>query len=362
MTRLLQPLHDLRFLGLAFMAVATAETRGDDWPQWMGPRRDAVWRETGIVDKFPEGGPNVRWRTPIGGGYAGPAVAGGRVYVTDRIVQEGSQDPGGPFERGRTPAVERVLCLSEGDGRILWKHEYDCPYTVSYPAGPRTTPAVHEGRVYTLGAEGHLFCFEAETGKVAWSRDLKKDYAIEVTPTWGFASNPLVDGKNLICLVGGEGTAAVAFDKDTGQERWRALTATGRHGPGYGSPVIIEAGGCRQLIVWHPEAVSSLNPETGQVYWEHPFRVREGLTLATPRVAGDRLFVSAFYDGSMMLRLDTGKPAAQLLWHRKGNSERNSDALHCLISTPFFEGAHLYGVCSYGQLRCLQAETGDRLW
>ncbi|MCI0354115.1 MAG: PQQ-binding-like beta-propeller repeat protein, partial [Acidobacteria bacterium] len=178
----------LGLLGLAALVLATMPARGDDWPQWLGPQRDGVWRESGILKTFPKDGPQVRWRTPIGGGYAGPAVAGGRVYVTDRVLKEGAKDPASQFKRGRTPASERVLCLNEADGKIVWKHEYDCSYTISYPAGPRTTPVVQDGKVYTLGAEGHLLCLQTETGKVVWSRDLKKDYGIASSPMWGFSS------------------------------------------------------------------------------------------------------------------------------------------------------------------------------
>lgn len=352
----------LGLIGLAALLLVTTPARGDDWPQWQGPQHDGVWRETGILDKFPDGGPIVRWRTPISGGYAGPAVAGGRVYVTDRVLGDGSDNRANQFQRGNISGVERVLCLDNADGKMLWKHEYPCPYTVSYPAGPRTTPVIHDGKVYTLGAEGNLFCLEAETGKVEWSRELKKDYEMTISPVWGFSSNPLLDGKKLICLVGGAGTTVVAFDKDTGKELWRALNSSGSHGPGYGSPILIEAGGRRQLIVWHTEAVSSLDPETGRVFWEQPFRIQNGQTVPTPRQHGELLFVTGFYDGSMMLRLDRDRPAASVVWQRKGQSERNTDALHSVICTPFLEGGHIYGVCSYGQLRCLNADTGDRLW
>ncbi len=347
--------------GLALIALENPPSCADDWPQWQGPSRDGVWRESGIVATFPSGGPPVRWRTPIGGGYAGPAVAGGRVYVTDRVLGEGSRNPANQFQRGNISGGERVLCLDEADGKILWKHEYPCSYTISYPAGPRTTPVVADGKVYTLGAEGHLFCLEAETGKVVWSHDFKKEYAIE-TAVWGFTANPLLDGQRLICLAGGEGTAVLAFDKGSGQEIWRALSTRGGHGPGYGSPIIAEAGGRRQLIVWHTEAVSSLDPETGGVFWEQPFRIQQGQTVPTPRQHGELLFVTGFYDGSMMLRLDRDRPAASVAWQRKGQNERNTDALHSVICTPFLEDGHIYGVCSYGQLRCLRADTGDRLW
>jgi hypothetical protein len=234
--------------------------RADEWAQWLGPKRDGIWRENGILRKFPENGPKLRWRVPVGGGYSEPSIVQDRVYLTDRQLATGASNPADPFARGSIPGKERVLCLSDKDGKLLWSHEYDCPYTVSYPAGPRATPLVADGKVFTLGAEGHLFCFEAASGRVAWSRDLKKDYNVP-TPLWGFSAHPLLDGNKLICLVGGEGSTAVAFDKDTGREVWRALTAKE---PGYCPPMIYQIGGKRQLIIWHPESINGLDPETVQ--------------------------------------------------------------------------------------------------
>jgi outer membrane protein assembly factor BamB len=321
-----------------------------------------VWRETQIVKTFPEGGPPVRWRVKVGGGYAGPAVVGDRVYITDKQLSAGETDSNNPFERGRRQATERVLCLNDADGSIVWKHEYDCPYTVSYPAGPRTTPVVRDGRVYTLGSEGHLFCLDAKTGSVVWSKNFQTDYGRTQSPVWGYSANLLLDGDRLICLVGGKGTAVVAFDKSTGKELWRALDAEGEHASGYSSPVIVEAGGQRQLIVWHPSALSSLNPETGKVFWEQPFTSKSGLSVATPRNVGNFLFISAFYDGSLLLTLDKDKPQSTVVWRRHGQNEKITDSLHSLISTPVIDGDHIYGVCSYGELRCLDLKTGDRLW
>ena len=333
-------------------------SRGDDWPQWLGPQRDGVWRETGILEKFPTNGPTVRWRTTIGAGYSGPAVALGRVYITDRQLASKGSNPKDPFQRGLIQGTERVLCLNGADGQILWKQEYDCPYNVSYPSGPRTTPVVHEGKVYTLGTEGHLFCYDANSGKNLWSHEFKKDFGIDA-PVWGFAGHPLLDGQKLICLAGGSGSIVVAFDKDTGKELWRSLSAKE---PGYAPPMIYEAGGQRQLIVWHPESINSLDPETGKLYWTKPYPARSGLSLSTPRKMGDLLFITSFYNGPIMLRLDSEKPDATILWRGKGTNERNTDGLHSIISTPFLEDGHIYGVCSYGQLRCLKADTGERLW
>jgi outer membrane protein assembly factor BamB len=327
----------------------------DDWPQWLGPRRDSVWRESGIVEKLPTNGPPVRWRARVGGGYAGPSVANGRVYVADRqLVQAASN----AADRSVTRSLERVLCLNETDGEVLWKYEYECPYTISYPAGPRVMPQVSQGKVYALGAEGNLCCLDAVGGKLLWSHDFKKEFGIKA-PMWGFAGHPLLEGNRLICLVGGAGSVAVAFDKDTGKEIWRALSA---EEPGYCSPIIYEAGGKRQLILWHPEAANALDTETGEVYWSVPFKSRAGMTLATPRKLGDLLFFTAFYSGSLMLRLDSAKPAAATVWRTLKVNEKDTTHLNAVMCTPFLEDGYIYGVCSYGQLRCLKMETGERIW
>ena len=343
---------------LIFLFFAGPLLKADDWPQWLGPQRDGVWRETGLMEKFPDNGPPVRWRTPIGGGYAGPAVAGGRVYIFDRQLAAGSSHPKNPFDRAVVPGMERLLCLDEKTGKILWQTEYDCPYSVSYAAGPRTTPLVAAGKVYVLGAEGNLTCADAAAGKILWSRDFKKDFGA-VTPMWGFSAHPLLDGNKLICLVGGSNSVAVAFDKNSGAELWRALSAKE---PGYAPPILITAGGKRQLIIWHAEAVNALDPETGKVYWSEPWVIRSGMSIATPRQSGDQLFLTAFYNGAALFQLDRDKPAATVVWQSKKVSEKDTTELHSTMSTPWFEGDYVYGVCSYGQLRCLKAATGERVW
>jgi outer membrane protein assembly factor BamB len=366
-------IHHSVYLGgfaLAFWAAAAAVARADDWPQWLGPQRDGVWRETGIIDKFPAEGASIRWRTPIGGGYSGPAVAGGRVYITDRQLPMGVKNPSNAFGRDAVPGTERVLCLDEKTGKVLWKHEYNCSYQVSYPAGPRTTPVVSGGKVYTLGAMGDLLCLDITNGKVLWSKNFPRDYKVPV-PVWGFSASPLLDGDRLICLVGGQGSVAVAFHKDTGKEMWRALSAKE---PGYAPPMIFEVARKRQLIIWHPESVNALDPETGKVYWSQPFgsqkigpgrtMLKAALSIPTPRLLGDLLFVTAFYDGPLMLKLDTDKPGAAVLWQGKSHSEApdQTDGLHSIISTPVLKDGYIYGVCSYGELRCLDARTGQRIW
>ena len=147
-------------------------TRADDWPGWFGPQRDGVWREKGILKSFPEDGPKVLWRTKIHRGYAGPAVASGKVFIMDRKIPDLSATPANPFARGQIPGNERLACIDAETGKLIWEKTYDCPYTISYAAGPRTTPLIENNRVYSLGAEGNLICSQTADGKEIWSADL----------------------------------------------------------------------------------------------------------------------------------------------------------------------------------------------
>ena len=326
----------------------------DDWPQWMGPQRDGVWRESGIVEQFPDNGLPVKWRTPIHGGYAGPAVAEGRVFVTD-YIRTGGDTANDPGKKNELQGTERVLCLDEATGKELWKHEYNCPYKISYPCGPRTTPTVDDDRVYTLGAEGNLICLESKTGKVVWEKALKTEYHTSA-PHWGFSGHPLVDGDKLICLVGGTGSVVVAFDKYTGKELWKALSVSEE--AGYCPPSIIEAGGKRQLIEWTPESVNSLDPESGQVYWSKPLKPDYNMSIMAPQKWGDYLFASGIGEVGALFKLDADKPDASIAW--KGTTKT---AVYCANSTPLIEDGILYGCdCKGGQLRAVNLQTGERLW
>ena len=338
-------------LGLLTVSLLAASVAADDWPQWLGPKRDSVWRETGILEKFPEGGPTIKWRVPVSGGYSGPAVAGGRVFVTDYVVEKGKV--ANPMARVKLEGKERVLCFSATDGKLLWKHEYGCPYNLSYPVGPRATPTVAGGKVYTLGAEGNLFCLDAEKGTVVWSKELKKEYKTE-TPLWGFSCNPLVDGQRLICLVGGDGSVAVAFDKDTGKELWRSLS---NKEPGYGTPAIVEAGGKRQLVVWDPKTINGIDAETGKPYWSFELPSNQGMSIMTPRQSGDYLFAGGMLNKAVLLKLSPDKPAAEEVW--RGTA---STGVYPVNSTPFIEDGIIYGVDQQGQFRAVKLETGERLW
>ena len=345
---------------------ATA-ARADDWPQWLGPRRDGVWRESGIVERFPQGGPTVRWRVPVAGGYAGPAVAGGRVFVTDWVpVGDGKPAPDASGRRVRA-GKERVHCLQEADGSTLWTHAYDCPYGIDYSAGPRTTPVVDGDRVYTLGAEGHLVCLEIAGGKVIWSERLAGG-DVGPVPMWGMAAHPLIDGDKIFVLTARPDGVVAALDKRTGETLWSSLSA---RSPGYCPPMLFEAAGKRQLIVFHPEAVNGLDPENGTLYWSVPYGpVENDVSITTPCLFrdpkhGDLLIVSDAWNGTMVIQLasgEGGKPSATVLSQRGGGRRGRGDVLHSLMAAPFVRHGHLYGVHGEGQLRCLDVFSGKLLW
>jgi outer membrane protein assembly factor BamB len=333
-------------LASALLGLGVVLVRADDWPQWRGVNRDGVWKEKGVLQKF--AGPRlpIQWRVPVSNGYSGPTVANGRVYLTDRVVEPKEQ--------------ERVLCFDEQTGRTLWSYAYDCPYRgIGYPNGPRASVTVQDGRAYSLGTMGHLFCFDAAKGNVLWQKDLNAAYRVRL-PTWGLAAAPLIEGELLIVNAGGSGDAClIAFDRKTGEERWHALADH----PNYSAPVIVEQGGKRVLILRTAERVVGLDPQSGKLYWEYPFPSKQmPLCVATPVVDGAWLFVTGFYDGALMLRLAQDRPAVEKVWQRTGQNERSTDAIHSIISTPVLRDGYVYGVDSYGELRCLDAKTGDRLW
>ncbi len=338
------------------VSVMVGGVQAEDWPQWRGVQRDGTWTDTGVVAQFPETGLDVTWRVTVGGGFAGPAVADGRVFVLDYVETTGSRTMDG---------TERLLALDEATGAVLWSQEWPATYRnihFKFANGPRTPPTIEGGRVYVLGAAGMLSCFDAETGALAWRIDSTTEYGATV-PVYGVAQAPLVEGDVLIAVLGGEPDAKiVGLDKETGEERWRALGMTSE--TGYSSPIVIEAGGVRQVIFWHASALVSLNPQTGDVYWEQEFRNTGGLAIASPVRSGPYLLISQFRTGTMMMRLNNDRPEASVVWRGQGRSElpHLTKGLHAMMSTPIIIGDHLYGVGSYGELRGLDARTGERLW
>ncbi|MHC4213495.1 MAG: PQQ-binding-like beta-propeller repeat protein [Planctomycetota bacterium] len=315
----------------------------EEWPQWRGPNRDGIWSETGIVDKFDCPELEVKWRAPIANGYTGPSIADGRIYLSDRIKE--------PVK------AERVLCFDAESGKEIWSHTYECSYRkLGYPDGPRASVTIDDGRAYSLGAMGHLFCFDAATGAVIWSKDPNKDYRVKL-PIWGIAAAPLIYENLIVVQIGGtENACIVAFDKKSGTEEWQALPDKAS----YSALMLTTQASKDVLVCLTGERLVGLNPRTGELYWQHPFKSIQ--SIAAPVIYDDYVFVSTFFDGSMLVILDKDKLTSDVVWKRKGQNEKKTDSLHCCISTGFIEGDYIYGIDSYGELRCLELRTGDRVW
>lgn len=344
--------RSLAALAVVFAVVSLA--RADDWPQWMGPNRDNVWKETGILDKFPAGGPKVLWRTPINAGYSGPAVAGGKVYITDRVLAKGAANPDDPFDiKNQVASNERVLCLDQKTGQEVWKKEYACAYQISYPAGPRCTPLVSGGKVYTLGAMGDLYCFKADTGEIVWNHDFKKKYGAKPA-IWGYAAHPILDGQKLITLVGGEGSHVVAFDKDSGKELWKVHTDKEI---GYAPPLFTEAGGKRQMIVAAPKSVYAVDPETGTELWNTPYNADNTSIIMTPVRSGDYLFIGGYRTKNLMLKLKADKPGVDVVF-----KDKKGAGLSPVNVQPFVQDGVVYGHDEGGALLAVEIPSGKRLW
>jgi outer membrane protein assembly factor BamB len=344
-------------LAVAVASLGTASvTRGDDWPQWMGPTRDGIWKETGIVKAFPVAGPMKLWSTPINGGYSGPAVVGKMVYITD-FAKAGGGGANNPGAATKADGKERILCLDAMTGKEVWKYEYNCPYAVSYAVGPRCTPTVDNGKLYALGSMGDLVCLNATTGELVWKKDFKADYKAK-TPMWGFTGHPLVYQNSLICLVGGE-KLLVSFDKDTGKELWQSVETPGDGNAGYCPPSLIEAGGTTQLIVWHPEAIVSVNPVSGSKYWDVKLKPAYGMSIMAPRKSGDILFAGGIGFSCAAIKLAKDKPAAEDVWR---GDQKAKNGLYPVNSTPIIDGDIIYGVDQPGYLRAVKLSTGERLW
>lgn len=339
-------LRTLIFLMAAACLGAASPHPGDEWPQWRGARRDGVWRETGLVEKFSSAEIPLKWRAPIGAGFSGPTIAAGRVYVSDRLTE--------PAE------AERVHCFEWQTGRRLWTHSYPCRYgDIGYKAGPRASVLVEDGRAYSLGAVGHLVCLDAENGTLLWGRDLRTEYKIRM-PDWGIAAAPLVEGDLLIVQIAGQDNACLcAFDKRTGAPRWQALPDLAS----YSAPIVVDQAGHRVLICQTGDRVVGVDPRDGRLYWEYPLPWKSWpIGIPTPVVAGDLVLISNASQGSLVMRLAADKPEMKVLWHLRRQDVPDKKALHCLNSTPYVEGDHIYGADQRGVLRCLHLLTGQQVW
>jgi outer membrane protein assembly factor BamB len=333
------PLSRYLFPALAAASVLAAAdgTPAGDWPQWRGPTRDGVARMDALPDKLPAT-LTPRWRRPIGGGYSGIAVAGGRVYVMDRQKE--------PRE------VERVLCLEATTGRPVWEHTYPVTYgKLDYGNGPRATPTVHAGRVYANGALGRLSCLDAATGKEIWSRETVKEFRGRV-PTWGHSCSPLVDEGRVIVQPGGTPDAClVALDAATGKEVWRSLSDR----PGYSSPVLLSGKSWRELLYWTAENLAGLEPATGKVLWKVPFSpIDYDVAISDPVFEGGVALVSNYWTGSKAVRLDARGQNPEVVWEGK--------QLSLLMSTALVRNGHAFALDRFRGLKCIDLRTGSVKW
>ena len=320
-----------------------AATHADDWPQWRGPNRDGVWRETGILESFPADGLKVLWRAPVGPGFSSPVVAQGRVYLIHSELM-------------RPNAKERVQCFDAANGKVLWTFSYD----VSYPdwaftpepgMGPAATPIVWDNKLYTLGDKSDLICFDALKGDVLWKKNLETEYGVE---QFCFNASPLMEGNLLILCIGSYGggspSCVLALNKESGNEVWKTPT----EGLTNSSPVAITAGGTRQVIVWTQKSVMSLDPTTGKEYWQEPTNTLAQNAVATPVFDKDLLLISG-----LMLKLDADKPAASVLWPETKAASRR---VLSHTSTPVILDDHVFSAKMSGGFVCLDASTGKQLW
>jgi len=312
--------------------------RGEDWPQWRGPRGNGTWNGPNIASNWPAEGLPVVWQRQVGGGYAGVIVAGGRVFVADRQTE--------PEE------VERLIALDAASGAVQWTHAWPVRYgTLDYGNGPRAAPTVFDGRVYVLGALGHVHCLDAEAGDVQWS----KDYFggdLKQLPEWGLAASPVIWNDLVIVHPGAKHDGClVALDRRTGEEVWRSSADPA----GYATPAVIAAPSGPQLVAWTPAHVLGLSLDSGRIFWRVPYKVTYGVSIATPIFDRAIVFVTGYWEGSKAIRLGPKAEDASLIW------EDNRD-LRGLMSQPLYRDGHVYSLDKQYGLTCFELETGKKLW
>lgn len=344
MARQFHPRQQIRYRPLAMFFLATcglcgafaASTQAEDWPQWRGVNRDSVWTESGILETFPPDGLKIRWRVPIGPGWSSPVVSQRQLFVTDVSFQT-------------RPAKERVHCFDETTGKLLWTYAYVADYPDLPPENrstPTATPIAEAGRLYMIGGNGHVHCIDTATGKPLWEKSLDKEF--EIAPQ-SCRPSPLIEGDLLILLTGGKPAACVvALEKNSGKEVWTALSESVSNS----SPIVITAGGKRQLIVWTGESVTSLAPCTGKVNWSQRLLTNTNYSTATPVRDNNALLISGFM---LELRGDTAAP----VWPKSRVVDRR---VLSNTSTPLLRGDHVYSASSSGEFVCLDAHTGDQVW
>lgn len=322
-------------------ALLTAAPGADDWPQFLGPQRNGVSDGPGLAKAWPKEGPPVIWQRDVGEGFSGPAVSDERLILFHRLSDQ---------------AV--VECLEARSGKVVWKagHSTDYRDDFGFDPGPRATPTIADGRVFTFGAEGRLSCWRFETGESLWTVDTAKE--LGAGKGWfGRACSPLVVRNLVVLILGGrEGAGVVAFDVANGSVRWKATEDEAS----YASPITIDIQGRRTVLALTREALVGLLPADGSVLFRYPWRpaMRASVSAATPVVIGNRVFLSASYGaGAVLLRLESGGP--KLIWSAE-------DALSNHYATSVHHRSFLYGWHGRQEqgcdIRCVELETGKVKW
>jgi outer membrane protein assembly factor BamB len=326
---------------LAALVILAPTLLAADWPQWLGPHRDGATSEKVAPWKGPL---KVLWRQPVGEGHSSPVVADGRVYLHVKLAE------------GDTEALQ---AFDAAAGKPLWSTPYPrAPYKGLFGSGPRATPTVAGGKVYTYGITGILTCFDARGGKQLWQVDTLKEFKAS-NLFFGMSGSPLVEKALVLINVGGKGAAVVAYHKDSGKVVWHRLS----DGASYSSPIVFGEGAKREVVFLTKESLVGLHPADGTAFWRFPFKDKLSESSTTPVRVGDLLIASSITAGSVGLRLKTegDKPAVSEVWKKP--------ELTCYFSTPVAVGKdHLYMVtgalppAAKAILRCVEAATGKELW
>lgn len=311
----------------AAAAVTAAAGAGHDWPNWRGPHRDGISRESGWNAQWPADGPPVRWEKSVGAGQSTVAVAAGRLYVL-----------------GNRDGKDTVYCLDPASGDELWTFSYDADiFDKQHEGGPSATPLVDDGRLYTLSKHGELYCFDAANGNVLWQRQLTATLGVEV-PTWGFSGSPVVEGRRLILDAG----VIAAFDKASGELLWQ----TENYGPAYSTPQPFDHGGKRLLACFPEHGLVIVSLEDGRELAKTRWQTSYGVNAATPIVHGDRIYISSGYNTGGAVYVFTGDELREL-WRNKVMSNH--------FATSILHEGHLYGYDD-SRLKCVEFATGKERW
>lgn len=303
------------------LALLMAPTEAAQWPQWGGKDRNFAADAKDLAAVWPEAGPKKIWSRPFGSGHSSIALVDDRLYGIYREPEAGMvDDPMGPVgvPIGKQ---EVIIALDPQTGKTVWEFRYT---TAPYPdgtigaeniRGPNATPLVHEGRVYTFGATGNLYCIDQKTGKPVWSHDVLAEYGAKM-PGFGFASSPLMYKNSLIVPVGGPGVGVMAFDPVSGEVQWKKHDFAGTHS----SPIVIRVDGKDEIVLLAGNEVVGMDPANGEIEWRYPFQSN----VMTPLWGDDGiLFISTYITspdrGSRGLKLSRkdGKVSVEELWATK---------------------------------------------